>query len=510
MLTTFIKKELYILKNKLKTSWFFTILVFFLFIFSFIYGVSFFGFSKIIAIDKITINMIIRIISLGILFITPVILISSLFTGIYTAFDAKENETIFYTPINMFSYYTYLVIKITIHSSLFPSLMFLASILALSKLQKYNILISIIFFISLLIYFFILNSLSLLILCLIFKLFKSSYIKEWLISTLIIISTLLIFLLRISSPESLVKYDTRINFYKFVESFSIPLSPYFPGSYLTQILNSLIKKDFNLFTENILYLILLFIITIAINKLISKYLFFDSYKNYKSIIRQSLDHFSKKLYSKNVYYTIIKKEWYSLLNNRIQFLQIVMLSILAIIYFFNLYSIKNGVKYVIQYIFIIYFNIFFSVMICAALSVRFIYPSISTESYGIYKILSIISEKKLLTAKALFYGIPLMCLTLFLNLGGLIIFNASLKVVAFSIINTVFLSVLSMFLASLYSVKYKNIHITSPDQMIFSYGAIKLMTIIFIISSIILIIELPLILKILGYKEIYHLFYKPI
>lgn len=454
-----------------------------------------FGFEHILNIDQVTINIIIRLFSIGILILTPAVIISSLFSGMYTLFESPEQEYIFKSPSNISSYYIFLLIKVFLHSSFFPILLFTTAIFALSNIQGYDNLLTVHTFLATTVFFLSLNFILLSFLTICFRFFKAAKFKEWIFTALIISSVFLILILRLSSPERLVETNSRMQFYKLISSMKLPVSPFSPPSWISQSIFSYIDLNGTSYLFYSSLLLILGLLSFIFAFWVSKTSYFIAWQNYrKEILSKNIKN-KDRLYSKSILSTLIKKEYFSLKNDRIQFSQFILLSVMVIIYLFNLYSLKSKIEYDIQYIFIIYFNIFFTTMIIAALSTRFIFSSLSMEGEGIVHILNIISMKTLLMSKAIFYGVPLFLLSILLSMGGLFIVGTDLYITFFTLCNVTALSLIIIFISLDYSLKYKNTNITSPDQMIFSYGALKLMIVIFILSSIILTLELPVFLS---------------
>jgi len=506
MIELLLKKDLLGIKHRITTTISIVLTLIFSLVIATIYYFCKFGFQHILNIDQVTINIIIRLFSIGILILTPAVIISSLFSGIYTLFESPEQEYIFKSPSDISKYFLYQLIKISLHSSAFPILLITTAIASLSSIMGYDEMLSIHVLLAISIFFFSLNFLLLSVLTLCFKYFKAARFKEWIFIFLIAFSAILVLILRLSSPERLVNTQNRMEFYNFISTLRFPVSPFSPPSWISQSIYSYINTNAKYYVLYSLLLIILGIFSYFFAYFTSKKYYFKAWQNYRKELLIQNRISPDRLYSKSILGALLKKEWYSLKNDRIQFSQLILLSVLIIIYFFNLYALPVIPGKSPQYLFVIYFNIFFSIMICAALSSRFIYPSLSMEGHGINHILGIINMKTIIKSKAVFYGIPLFILSIFLSLGGLIILGIDTFTFIFTSFNTFLLSALIIWLSLKYSLKYRNPDITSPDQMIFSYGSVKLMIVVFIISSSILILELPLFLH--HFYSNHHFFWK--
>jgi len=510
MILLLIKKELYGLKNRLNPYIVLFLSIFIATILSTVFFVSKIGFEHILNIDKVTINLIVRLFSIGIIILTPAVILSSLFSGIYTLFESNEQEYIFKSPFDISRYYLFLLIKVCLHSSTFPILLFTTAIFALSKIQGYDYLLTIHVLLATTVFFFSLNFLLLSILTICFRFFKAAKFKEWIFTVLIISSVFLILLLRLSSPERLVETSSRMHFYKLISSMRLPVSPFSPPSWISQSIFSYIDLDGSSYIFYSSLLLIFGLLSCLFSLWVAKTSYFKAWQNYRKEVLSKIKN-NDRLYSKSILKTLIKKEYFSLKNDKIQFSQFILLLVMVIIYLFNLYSLKSKVEFDIQYMFIIYFNIFFTIMITAALSTRFIFSSLSMEGKGIVHILSIISMKTLLKSKAIFYGVPLFLLSIILSMGGLFIIGSNLFITLFTLLNVTVLSIIIIYISLNYSLKYMDSNITSPDQMIFSYGAIKLMVVIFVIASIVLTIELPFFINYMHpHNHFFHHFFKHI
>ncbi len=317
----------------------------------------------------------------------------------------------------------------------------------------------------------------------------------------IILIIMLYLLFRFLRPEKLVNPEVFTSIAQYLTELKTPDSRYLPSYWATSLLwASLIKSQ----TSHIFNHLLLWstaLSMIIINTWLAGYIYFDGFSKSlesrrrsssgKKILETIVSVITKPLAPNNK--SLISKEAYTFFRDNTQWTQLLLLAALIIVYLYNFSVLpleKSPIKSIYLQNALSFLNIGMAGFVISALSVRFVFPSISSEGKAFWIILSSpLSLKRFLWCKFFAYLIPLAIISEIL----IVYSNYLLRVSGFMMIlssTTIFFMVfgivaLGVGLGSIYpNFEHENI-----ANIATSYGGFIYMVASFIFIAITVVVE---------------------
>ena len=305
---------------------------------------------------------------------------------------------------------------------------------------------------------------------------------------------------RFMRPERLVDPEIFFTMIQYIKSLRAPDSPYLPSYWMCVILWRDLKGG-NPAIFNIFLLWFTSASLTVINIWIAEAFYFRAYSKaleakrsiktshkIMNLIRKVLI----KIWGKDIG-IIMDKDIRVFVRDNTQWTQLILLGALIVVYIYNFKVLplsKAGFDLSFLQNEIAFFNIGFSSFLLSAISVRFIFPSISAEGEAFWIIqASPLSLKRFLWGKFLFY-FPFM---LVLGEAVVIITNyllcADMSIMILSIINTLFMVSVIVSMAIGIGAIYPDFKHENIAQVATSIGALIYMILSFILFSIILFIQ---------------------
>lgn len=317
----------------------------------------------------------------------------------------------------------------------------------------------------------------------------------------IILIIMLYLLFRFLRPEKLVNPEVFTSIAQYLTELKTPDSRYLPSYWATSLLwASLIKSQAShIFNHLLLWSTALSMI--IINTWLAGYIYFDGFSKSlesrrrsssgKKILETIVSVITKPLAPNNK--SLISKEAYTFFRDNTQWTQLLLLAALIIVYLYNFSVLpleKSPIKSIYLQNALSFLNIGMAGFVISALSVRFVFPSISSEGKAFWIILSSpLSLKRFLWCKFFAYLIPLAIISEIL----IVYSNYLLRVSGFMMIlssTTIFFMVfgivaLGVGLGSIYpNFEHENI-----ANIATSYGGFIYMVASFIFIAITVVVE---------------------
>lgn len=404
------------------------------------------------------------------------IIISSLIISMTTLFYSYDLKFLFSLPIKQEHIFLDKVIATSFYSSWSLVVILMPYIFALIKVNKQSIDFLLIFLILVIPYSILASSVGIIFSLFLMRCFPSSKTRDviWILSS---VSFSFIYVgLRFSKPEKLLRPDMLSVISKYLSYLQAPTAPYLPSWWFTKALISYSNTSFLNFTYNLIliYAACLFIVVI---------LFYISRKNY--LIAYSGSQSQKnKIYVYNtpmefkigrvfknlrLVFLLCFKERLMIKRDVKYYSQIILIIALSMVYIFSIkslpldnYEAKNFVSFL---------NLITVGFVVSAISLRFVFTSISIENGSFWIIKTIpLNIKDYLFSKLLFYYIQI----LFFSMILIIFSNYYLKVDIFMFRLSIFVTVIMSFVITVFAIGFGSIfpdfNIENIHQVESSYG----------------------------------------
>lgn len=427
------------------------------------------------------------------------IIFSSLMISMSTLFYSYDLNFLISSPIDEKLIFMDKSLETVFYSSWTLAAILIPFILALIKVLKLNFLFLFSFLFSLLPFIFLSAVLGLVLSLVLMYLFPSSRTRDiiWVIGSLSI--TFIYMAIRFVRPEQLVRPDSLQIVAQYIDYLQAPTARYLPSWWLTKTLIYFSNHNYLKFGIYIFFTYLICVTVYYILYRISGKIYLKGLNGARNIAKLdykkelALEEFLIKKLKKNSHILLIfMKERKNFTRDVRYWSQIILIMGLIFVYIFSLKNIPLSTNEMKS--FICFLNIGAVGFVISAISLRFIFPSISMEgnSFWILKS-SPIKTESIFYGKLLFYGPPTIFLSFilvsmsnyFLNVDRFI-FSISIFAI---IILTFTISVIAITIGALYpDFNVENIHQVESSYGGFIFMAASIAYIIIVIS----ILSLPI------------------
>ncbi len=430
-----------------------------------------------------------RILALAFLSSFLMLIFSSLIVTFSTMYDNEDIQFLFSLPISHFNIFLFKYILTSFYSSWMIIVVIAPLILAFAIVKNISFFGFIILAIATIILVLISTSLGVILSSFLSYLFPSKKIKNAVLVFLIISTTILYSAFRISKPEKFLspeRFNELVEYLNFIEK---PVGRWLPSWWATEIFKGLFMNNNSIVLINMFKLLLLFCIILSFILVIGKKIFYLSlfYKRTKNYIQSSSNTKREPSYNISpIAIAIFKKEIKTLFREPIQWVQLVVVVALSIIYLFNISRLPIDFEYV--RISISFFNLGGVMFILTAIALRFIFvqPSLEYRTFWLIKSSPIDISKFFLIKVLIYLPVILIPAVIMISISNVILsVNSTIFIfgVVVAIISSFVLTIASYSLGILFPKKdYKDI-----AQIETSFGG--LMFIILSLCYIILLLS---------------------
>jgi len=333
------------------------------------------------------------------------------------------------------------------------------------------------------------------------SIFPAQRTRDIIMLLLVILIVSLYIILRFLRPEKLVDPDAFFSIMQYVYALETTNSPYLPTRWVTEILWShLVVSSKGSQWFNMLLLWITAPALFIINVWVARVIYFIGFSKSQEAKRRRkgrdmLDRIIKLIKRPfgNEVASIIEKDVRSFFRDNTQWTQLLLLGALVVVYVYN-FSVLPLERSPIRVDFlqnvIAFLNMGLAGFVLSAVSVRFIFPAVSSER-GAYWIIqsSPVSLKRFLWGKFVLYTIPMLIVS-----GSLVILtNYYLNVTTFmmliSSITMIFCTFAIVSLGVGFGAIYPNFKYENISQVSTGFGGLVYMIFSVLFISIIIILE---------------------
>ncbi len=433
-----------------------------------------------------------RILALAFLTSFIMLIFSSLTTAFSTMYDNEDIQFLFSLPINDFNIFSFKYILTSFYSSWMVVVIIIPLILSFAIIKNFTFFKFIILFAAVISLIFISTSLGVILSCFFSYLFPSKKIKNIVLVFLIIFSAILYSVFRISKPEELLSPDRFSELVEYLNFMEKPVAKWLPSWWVTEVFKGLFTNNNSIVILNLIKIFSLLIVLFFIILTIGKKIFYNSlfYKRQKKLIKQvSVCKSHTQFYKiKPLFITIFQKELRMLFREPMQWVQLVIVVALTIIYLFNISRLPIDFEYV--RISISFFNLGGVMFILTAIVLRFVFvqPTLEYKTFWLLKAAPLNILKVFLIKLLIYLPIVLIPGVLIVSISNIILsVNATIFVfgIIVSVISSFVLTISGYSLGVLFPKKdYKDI-----AQIETSFGGLmflilSLCYIVFLLSSV--------------------------
>ncbi|MFH0791326.1 MAG: hypothetical protein V2A64_06825 [Candidatus Omnitrophota bacterium] len=367
--------------------------------------------------------------SFSLLVFMPLLFYSAIVCSLSFLFQKEEIHSYFSLPINKLAIFTVKLLQTYFHTNWMVFLGFFTFILAVQTYFKTTCLIYLTGSVSFLLFLLIPVCLAVTLVIIISRIIPFIQAKGILTVIGLLVGSILVTAIRLMQPEQLITAEGKMRLVSFVQNLHKPWMTILPSEWVTNILFAQVEKDLSGILINLLSLSILALISLLL-------VYFVGERSYKKIWADSV--IISKLNNKNWTWEIllkifpatlrgfIRKDLLTFYRDIVERGSLLILIPLTIVYLYSVYSLntqiqKSAAEPLFSLLFIYLFNFFYSSVVIAGLSGRWVFPSVSIEgnSFNLIKG-SPTSLKEFLKAKFLLGFIPLFLL------GQVLILSSSL------------------------------------------------------------------------------------
>lgn len=372
------------------------------------------------------------LLSFSLLVFLPLVFYSAIVCSLSFLFQKEEIHFYFSMPVNRLAVFTVKLLQTYLHTNWMVFLAFLTFLTAVQVYFKTTFLIYVTGAVSFLLFLLIPVCLAVILVVLISRFFP--FVREKGILTVIglFVGSVLVSALRVMQPEQLATAEGKLRLVTFVQNLHKPWMTVFPSEWVSGILFAQIEGD----TGGILlnFLILLSVATLCV---IATYLVAAPF--YKKIWADAAvaPVLEKKGFGWEAMLKIfplslrpfIRKDLLSFYRDTVEKGSLLILIPLTFVYLYSVFLLNRQIQKAtgevfFSLLFIYTFNFFYSSVVIAGLSGRWVFPSVSLEANN-FKLIkgSATSLKDFMKAKFLLGFIPLFLLGEALILASSIILH---------------------------------------------------------------------------------------
>ncbi len=362
---------------------------------------------------------------LGIAFLASFIMLifSSLTVSLSTLYNIEDLQFFYSLPVkhsNIFIFKFLLVILYSCWTILLILLPFVLAFVVVKGLSIYNFVI-ISFAIGLKI--FIAVSIGGMVAIVLSYLFPTKRLKNVVLVFLIILTAVGYTLFRFAEPEKLLDVDRFAELVQYLDFMSKPVAQGIPSWWVTEIFRGFMIKQADIVVINVLKLGLVALITFVILKIFGEKLFYLTLfrKTKIYVIKEKEIYGNFELKTKPLFASVFDKELKLLLREPMQWVQLVVVLALTIIYLFNIRKLPIQYEYV--RITVAFFNLGGIMFILSAIVLRFVFvqPSLEYKMFWLIKSLPVDIKKFFLTKFLVYLPIVLVPGTIIVCVSNIMI-----------------------------------------------------------------------------------------
>jgi ABC-2 type transport system permease protein len=345
---------------------------------------------------------IIRILALTFLTSFLMFIFSSLIVTLSTMYEAKDMDFLISLPLKFQNIFLIKFLLTSIRSSWMVLLLLLPFCFAFAFVKKFSFYKYPILTFSIIIKILIAVSLGSLLSIFLSYLFPAKKVKNYVLVITILLTAIGYSLFRLAQPENLLSFEKFPELVEYLDFLSKPVGKNLPSWWLSEIFRGLMVGNVYVVILNFSKLLFVCFFVFAVFYFLGKKMYFKSMFCIFSNYEREKNFYKKSLKYKSWFNEIIKKEIKLFFREPVQWVQLIIVISLIIIYIFNISKLPNEFKYV--RITVAFFNLGSIMFVLSAFVLRFVFvqPSLEYKNFWLLKSLPI-EFKKIFLIKLFIY-----------------------------------------------------------------------------------------------------------
>lgn len=436
--------------------------------------------------------------SFSLLVLLPLIFYSALICGLSFLFQKEEMNFYFSLPVHRLGIFTVKILQVYINSGWMVYLGFLALLSAIQHYFKTGLFIYVTGSIAFFIFLLIPVSLAVITILCVSRFIPFIRAKGILTVIGILVSSVLVAIIRLMQPEQLITAQGKMRLVNFVQNLHMPWMSVFPSEWLSGMLFSQIRLDWQGVIINFISLMFIAVL-LAVFMYIFAFAWYKKIWGETSVLSAAAGSSGKKIYRLLPQILpfqlrqILRKDILSFWRDTVEKGSILVLIPLSVVYIYSVFvlyrqaSIISGDP-IFSFTYVYLFNLFYSSVVMAGLSGRWIFPSISAEGNN-FKLVrgSAIPLTDFLKAKFFIGFMPLFILGETLNICASLILRFDLFFIAVGFIITGVLCLGITLLSLTLGMRQADFSIHTPLEFALSRKGILCMVWIFIFVALVIL-----------------------
>lgn len=331
---------------------------------------------------------IVRILALAFISSFIMVIFSSLTVSLSTMYDAKDLEFLISSPVNFGSIYLIKFFSVVVRSSWMIMVVLIPFSMAFAYVKNFSFYQYIFLFLSIFMKIFISVCIGCFVSIGLSYFFPYKRLKNIVLIIIILFTAFLYSLFRVSQPERLLSPDKFSELLEYLDFLSKPVGKNLPSWWVSEIFRGFMVNNFKIVYINLLKLFILSFIIFIIFYILGQKMYFKGIFN-NFVDKQKNKFFNKDILVKPRLNSLMSKEFKLFFREPVQWVQLVVVISLIVIYTFSIAKIPVEVKYL--RVTIAFFNLGSIIFILTALVLRFVFiqPSIEYKNFWLIKSLPI-------------------------------------------------------------------------------------------------------------------------
>lgn len=342
----------------------------------------------------------IRILALAFLSSFIMLIFSSLMVTFSTIYDSEDLQFLLSLPLNRKSIFVYKFLLTFIHSCWMIVVVLIPFVTAFAVVKSFTLVKYIVLMIAIVNKMLIAVCIGVFIAILLSYFFPSKKVKNVVLVVLILLGATFYSWLRISEPEKLLSPERFQEFLQYLDFMSKPVAQWAPSWWVSEIFRGFMTNSMYIVIINLVKVLFVSLLLTAVMLLFVEKIFYISlFRSSNKINRFETEREEKilNIHIEPLNKVIAKKEIRQLLREPVQWVQLVVVVALSIIYLFSISKLPIEFKYL--RITVAFLNLGSVMFILTAIVLRFVFvqPSLEYKMFWLIKSLPIKLEKFFLT-----------------------------------------------------------------------------------------------------------------
>lgn len=327
------------------------------------------------------------LLSFSLLVFIPLVFYSAIVCGLSFLFQKEEIQFYFSMPVNRLSVFTVKFLQAYFHTNWMAFLAFTVFLAALQTYFKTTALIYLSGVISFLIFLLIPVCLAVILIIVISRFIP--FVQEKGILTVIglFVGSILVAAIRVMQPEQLATAEGKMRLVTFVQNLHKPWMTVLPSEWVTSILFAQIQKDAGGVAVNFLILLFFALVCLLLTYVTAAFFYKKTWSDsvaISSLVEKKFAWHNMLRFLPSTLRGFVRKDLLSFYRDTVEKGSLLILIPLTFVYLYSVYLLNRQIQAAtaelfFSLLFIYLFNFFYSSVVIAGLSGRWIFPSVSAE-----------------------------------------------------------------------------------------------------------------------------------